>query len=441
MPGYTKLFSSIVGSTIWREKPETKVVWITMLAMADKHGEVSCSVPGLADLARVKIEDCEAALKTFLSPDPYSRTKDADGRRIVEIDGGWALVNYAKYREMADHEDQKRKTAERVRRFRENHRPAAGVCNAKCNALLTKSNDKATPDTDTTLNTESGVVSPKDDLTTELNIIPPSPPPPKPVTPKPLPQQPKPEPSGFLPGLKTAGASAASKAKPPKAGKGNSNPYPALNPATLELDNALPRVNAWAVWIDIRRDYKYPDPAVDPKDLQVAKVLSASIPTRQELECILNSFISDTDDPWLNQVAQHPADRQLRLLSSRLSHYRRRVQKLKDPQSGLFPPKTYGKFMTSASSRNTPPARTVPSPEAQTPQPVKDHVSAPDIATAPQNAKEGHISNQPMPKTNPNELTPPDDGDYHPLPDNWESLVPAGTDPADFILHWHESQT
>jgi hypothetical protein len=46
--GYTKLFSSIVSSTLWREPAATKVVWITMLALADRHGEVEASIPGLA---------------------------------------------------------------------------------------------------------------------------------------------------------------------------------------------------------------------------------------------------------------------------------------------------------------------------------------------------------------------------------------------------------
>ena len=47
MTGYTKLFGSIVDSTIWRESKETKIVWITMLAKANKEGIVEASLPGL----------------------------------------------------------------------------------------------------------------------------------------------------------------------------------------------------------------------------------------------------------------------------------------------------------------------------------------------------------------------------------------------------------
>jgi hypothetical protein len=117
--GFTKLFSDIIDSTIWREDHATKIVWVTMLAKADRHGVVRSSLPGLADAARVTIPECESAIQKFLGPDPYSRTKDLDGRRILETDGGWILLNYLKYRKIRDDEETRIATAERVRRFRE----------------------------------------------------------------------------------------------------------------------------------------------------------------------------------------------------------------------------------------------------------------------------------------------------------------------------------
>lgn len=97
---YTKLFTSITASTVWQEPAGTRLTWITMLAMADKNGDVFASIPGLARIANVTLEEVEAALRCFLSPDPYSRTKEHDGRRIEEIDGGWRLLNHAKFREI-----------------------------------------------------------------------------------------------------------------------------------------------------------------------------------------------------------------------------------------------------------------------------------------------------------------------------------------------------
>lgn len=98
---FTKLFSSITESTIWFEPDTTRLVWITLLAMADQNGHVDGSVPGLAHRARVTVEACEAALATLLAPDKYSRTPDKDGRRIEPVSGGWCLLNYLKYREVA----------------------------------------------------------------------------------------------------------------------------------------------------------------------------------------------------------------------------------------------------------------------------------------------------------------------------------------------------
>lgn len=97
---YTKLFSSITESTIVSEPVATRWLWVTMLAMADAGGCVYGSVPGLARRANITLAETEAALATFYAPDSYSRTKEHEGRRIEDIDGGWRLLNHGKYREM-----------------------------------------------------------------------------------------------------------------------------------------------------------------------------------------------------------------------------------------------------------------------------------------------------------------------------------------------------
>ncbi len=133
---YTKLFSSIVTSTIWVAPDRTRIVWITMLALADRHGEVMASLPGLARVAGVPVEDCEIAIAAFLAPDPYSRTPDDEGRRIEKIEGGWALINHAKYRDMASREDSKNAAALRQKRHR---------AKKERNATVTDSNASVTP--------------------------------------------------------------------------------------------------------------------------------------------------------------------------------------------------------------------------------------------------------------------------------------------------------
>ena len=130
MNGYSKLAASIVTSSIWTEADTTRIVWITMLAIADMHGEVNASIPGLARVAGVSVEACETAIRVFLAPDPYSRTKDDEGRRIEVIDGGWVLLNHRKYRELATGAEKAANHAKRQQRYRAKHNR-----NAKGDAL------------------------------------------------------------------------------------------------------------------------------------------------------------------------------------------------------------------------------------------------------------------------------------------------------------------
>ena len=115
---YTKLSPSILTSTLWMEDDATRIVWVTMLAMKDRHGEVMGSIPGLANIARVPVSACRAAIQKFLSPDPDSRTADYDGRRIEVIRGGWAVLNHAAYRDLDSDHDRKQKDALRQQRCR-----------------------------------------------------------------------------------------------------------------------------------------------------------------------------------------------------------------------------------------------------------------------------------------------------------------------------------
>lgn len=99
MQTWTPLFSSIVTSSIWSESKETKIVWITLLALKDRFGKVDGAVPGLARVAGVTVKECEAALKVLESADSYSRTQEHEGKRIRKVDGGWLVLNHLKHRD------------------------------------------------------------------------------------------------------------------------------------------------------------------------------------------------------------------------------------------------------------------------------------------------------------------------------------------------------
>lgn len=156
---YTKLFSSIVTSTIWTEDASVCKVWVTMLAIANKHGEVHASIPGLAQIAGLQRDVVESAIEKFLSPDRYSRTPDDEGRRIEPIDGGWILLNHAKYRAMASKDEEKTAAAKRQAAFRDRQKRNGKVTESndlsrKGNATVTPNRDIAEADTDTDTDTD-----------------------------------------------------------------------------------------------------------------------------------------------------------------------------------------------------------------------------------------------------------------------------------------------
>jgi hypothetical protein len=116
---YAKLFHSILTSSIWSEDDKTRIMWVTILALSDRDGYVTATIPGLAAMARMTVADAERAVGKLMQPDQYSRTADHEGRRIEVADGGWYVLNYAKYREIGTIEARKTKAAERQARFRE----------------------------------------------------------------------------------------------------------------------------------------------------------------------------------------------------------------------------------------------------------------------------------------------------------------------------------
>ena len=98
MKGFTKLHAKIVHSSIWREPLHVKVVWITMLALADQNGIVEGSIGGMAHIAGVTRDQCVEALSILESPD-YDSSDGGAGERIESVPGGWLVLNHANYRD------------------------------------------------------------------------------------------------------------------------------------------------------------------------------------------------------------------------------------------------------------------------------------------------------------------------------------------------------
>lgn len=102
--GYAKLASTIVTSSLWSESKETRLLFVTMLALKNKYGVVAASLPGLARIANLTIPETELALEVLSAPDPHSRTPDFEGRRIEKIEEGWNVLNHEKYKDLCSEE-------------------------------------------------------------------------------------------------------------------------------------------------------------------------------------------------------------------------------------------------------------------------------------------------------------------------------------------------
>lgn len=116
---FAKLDKGILDSSLMDEDPITRLVFLLMLAAADRHGVVEMTPGRLAKRIGLSGPDerpaFDRALTQLAAPDPESKSPDEDGRRIVALgDGqrGWRIVNYARYRDARDDEERRRyKTA------------------------------------------------------------------------------------------------------------------------------------------------------------------------------------------------------------------------------------------------------------------------------------------------------------------------------------------
>ena len=114
--GFTKLDEEILKSSVMAADPFTFKVWITLLAACREDGIARLSRIYISSITHISIDQVETSLQILMSPDPYSRTKEHDGRRIEETEGGFLVFNYGKYREQTYSGS---KEAERKREYRD----------------------------------------------------------------------------------------------------------------------------------------------------------------------------------------------------------------------------------------------------------------------------------------------------------------------------------
>ena len=118
MATFCKLWSGITESSLWGGSKEARLLFVTLLAKADSTGFVEAAPSGLARLANLTRSEIDTALKELTSPDPESKSKVAEGKRVAFVEGGVCVVNYEEYRKRRDDEERREYMREYMRLYR-----------------------------------------------------------------------------------------------------------------------------------------------------------------------------------------------------------------------------------------------------------------------------------------------------------------------------------
>lgn len=95
--GAAILHKSTLFSSLWEESTETRIVWITLLLMADADGSVHESNEEIAQKSRISEVAVRDAINRLSKPDPASRNRLHDGRRLLLLEDCVRIVNYRLY--------------------------------------------------------------------------------------------------------------------------------------------------------------------------------------------------------------------------------------------------------------------------------------------------------------------------------------------------------
>jgi len=117
---YAKLFSRIAQSSLMEEKVTTRYVFMMMLAISDRHGDVIGTDVAIARTMNVTLLEFVNSVKPLLAPDPASNSQAEEGRRLVPSENGrgYRIVNYTAYRDMKSDEEKR----EYMRNYMRNRR-------------------------------------------------------------------------------------------------------------------------------------------------------------------------------------------------------------------------------------------------------------------------------------------------------------------------------
>lgn len=104
MSGYNVTFETIFEGSLCGKWPDLSV-WTTLLAMKDHRGYIDKTPTYIHRVTGIPLDLLNECIERFMAPDPHSRTKTDDGRRLRLIDPerpwGWVVINHQQYNERA----------------------------------------------------------------------------------------------------------------------------------------------------------------------------------------------------------------------------------------------------------------------------------------------------------------------------------------------------
>jgi hypothetical protein len=114
---YGKLFASMYEGTLYGQW-QAIVTLQQLVILSDEDGVVDMMPTAISARTSVPLEIIKIGIEQLSEPDPYSRSTDEDGRRIVLLDEsrpwGWRIVNYKYYRNLGSKADKKIKDKIRI---------------------------------------------------------------------------------------------------------------------------------------------------------------------------------------------------------------------------------------------------------------------------------------------------------------------------------------
>jgi len=137
--GFFQVDRNVFSSSVWiGGTAEERVLWIWLLGNCDDDGVVRHREIAIADGAKLSRAAVDAGLAMFSEPDPDSRTRDNDGRKIARTEEGFVrILNHELYYSKDYSTPRWRKWRDRQRCANDTNVGANGT-----NGLSTKDKDK-----------------------------------------------------------------------------------------------------------------------------------------------------------------------------------------------------------------------------------------------------------------------------------------------------------